>query len=211
MHRIFVEGREAIFIEFLLSIIFGENNIEKIKVINTGGWGKLDKLKNEFEKSTNEGYRNLIIFDADTPQNGGGFGVRQKEIEDICQRLGIIQTLFLFPNNSLDGDYELLLENIINKSNKSLLDCFEGYENCISQEKEFDGSYKYKTPIRKAKIYSYVDAFPKSNSKEEKFKRGNWFFEDNNIWNIDDNDFIQPLLNFLKENLDHLLPLKNEN
>ena len=71
-------------------------------------------------------------------------------------------------------------------------------KNCVSSIKNSDGSNRFKLPIRKAKIYSYVDAFPKSNKKEEKFKRGDWFFDDDQIWNIDNNDFIKPLFDFLK-------------
>jgi hypothetical protein len=198
MHRIFVEGRETAFIEFLLSKIHGDNHKDNFLVINTGGWQKLDRLQIEFAKSTDDGFKNLIIFDADSPENGGGFTTRSKAITGLCKKLNMVQELFLFPNNSLDGDFESLLENVINSSNKSIIDCFTAYENCVSSIKNSDGSNRFKLPIRKAKMYSYVDAFPKSNKKEEKFKRGDWFFDDDQIWNIDNNDFIKPLFEFLK-------------
>lgn len=201
MHRIFVEGRETAFIEFLLLKIYGENYKDKILVINTGGWQKLEILYNEFAKSTDEGSKNLIIFDADSGDNGGGFTIRYNAIQNLCKKLGIAKELFLFPNNSLDGDFETLLENVINLSNKPIIDCFLAYENCILQIKKEDGSNKFKLPIRKAKMYSYVDAFPKSNKNEEKFKKGDWFFNNEQIWMIDNNDFIRPLFEFIKNNI----------
>ncbi|KAA6327694.1 hypothetical protein EZS27_023344, partial [termite gut metagenome] len=58
---------------------------------------------------------NLIIFDADSIENEGGFTKRKQDIGDKMK--GLSYEIFLFPNNQGDGALECLPENIINKKN----------------------------------------------------------------------------------------------
>ncbi len=201
MNRIYVEGREKLFIESLLIKIYGKNYKETIIVIDAKGWQQLELLKQEFEKSINENGRNLIIFDSDSDINGGGFQKRKAEIQDICSKLGYSFKLFLFPNNSDDGDYETLLERLINEKHRILLNCFSEYEKCISTQTNQEGENMYVLPARKAKMYSYVDAFKKSRTKSQKFRNGDWFFDNNEYWTIENNSAIEPLIEFLKTNI----------
>lgn len=202
MNRIYVEGREKLFIESLLLKTFGKNYKESIIVIDAKGWQQLALLRQEFQKSADEKGSNLIIFDSDSDINGGGFQKRRSEIQDICTNLGYDYKLFLFPNNSDDGDYETLLEKVINEKHRVLLNCFSEYERCISTQRDKGGESLYVLPARKAKMYSYVDAFKKSRTKSQKFRNGDWFFEDNEYWNIENNTAVEPLIKFLKTNID---------
>ena len=185
MTTIFIESKhlktpEANFIKTYINQKFPD--FEDFEIIPLNGWQGLWKT-NKLIENIDLGNQNIIIFDADTPENNGGFQKRKKEIEAIKAEKNIEFELFLFPNNSNDGDFELLLENIINKEHQNLLDCFGKYEKCIDNSKS-NNPLKYKLPIRKAKIYSYVDAFPKSRKLNERFKSGDWFFENKTYWNL---------------------------
>lgn len=48
--------------------------------------------------------------------------------------------------------------------------CFEGYEKCVAGHVNPDGSLKYISPNRKAKIYAYIESFKKSRKETERFK-----------------------------------------
>ena len=89
----------------------------------------------------------------------------------------------------------------MNPKHRLLLECFSKYENCVSNNKDEQGNNIYVVPARKAKIYSYVDAFKKSRNKAQKFRDGDWFFDDVEYWTIDKNPEIEPLIEFLKANI----------
>lgn len=199
MIKIFLEGKDTIFIKFLCDEMFDKHTVESIKIDDAKGWTNIPSIANQLKDNTDSGGKNLLIFDADSIKNDGGFDKRKKEIEEFKKQLGVSFELFLFPDNKNDGDYEFLLETIINPEHKGLLDCFDKYETCISQYKSEDGEFRYKIPIRKSKIYSYIDAFPKSRKINERFKKGDWFFEDKEIW-IMTHEILTPLKDFLINN-----------
>ena len=66
--------------------------------------------------NTIQGGTNLILFDADTVLNSGGFDKRKAELEQKLKDLDINAKLFLFPNNKDDGDFESLLEELVQKN-----------------------------------------------------------------------------------------------
>ena len=186
--KIFIEdkGNEENFIKEFSSFVLGDiYKDHKIDIINVNGWTKLKFVKNLFEENTDQGGINIIIFDADdavkAPENGG-FELRMAAIQEIL--FGYSFELFLFPDNKSDGDFESLLEKIINQNHSILLTCFESYELCISSAINAQGEHIYKTPIRKSKLFSYIDAFPKSRKQSEKFKNGDWFFSNPEIWDL---------------------------
>lgn len=188
MVKIFVKGKEdKLFIEKYLEFLSKNNSLQKYIVENVGGWTKIRDLSQRFEENSDSGGTNLVVFDADTIAKGGGFQVRSQEINSIAVEYNISFELFLFPDNSSEGDFESLLESIINKNHRCLLDCFEGYENCLSREKDNKGNNRYNSPLRKSKIYSYVDAFPKSKRDKEKFKKGDYFFDKVEYWDMTSN------------------------
>jgi hypothetical protein len=203
MNRVYYEGKkgsiEENFIQTILKNNLSQGMFENTTLIGTGGWTNLNLVHQEFKKTLDEGGKNLIVFDADAPYNKGGFNIRKDEIDKICKGLGYNYHLFLFPNNKDDGNFETLLERLINPNHKILLDCFSQYENCISSSKNSKGENLYIVPAKKAKIYSYIQAFPKSNSQMENLKnKGNWDFDNNEYWYIDNNAQVSSLVKFFK-------------
>lgn len=201
---IFVEGTADIkfFQDFMLEH-YGLT-LEKGKIggiIDTQGKGGLAIKKNDFLKSSDLGYKNIVIFDADFPKNDGGFAKRQTTILTEKEELSLQFDLFLFPNNQDDGDLEVLLENIINPLNKEILDCWESYENCLENKKnphKEDG--KYTIPARKSKIYTYLETLLDDTTKaKELAKDPKRDFCNREHWHLHDlnNAYIQTLKSFL--------------
>jgi len=201
MHKIFVEGdniqdkADKHFIEIYLTHLFQDRWRTKLTVVGIGGYTELYKSKVEFEK-TEAGYKNYVIFDADISSKGGGFISRKKTLEEKGKELKIDFEIFLFPNNNSDGDIEFLFEQIINSDHKCLLDCFSGYESCVSQHKNAEGGLLYALPLRKSRIYAYIDAFPKSRREKEFVKDKNYFFDIPKYWDFE-NPYLEPLKSFL--------------
>ena len=200
MTRIFVEGRDADFIEKYLLSLMGEN-AGRWEIIQTNGYTNLALIDQQFKENSDNGGINLIIFDADFPETNGGFAARYEYIEEKIKELSISGEIFLFPNNKDDGDFELMLENVINEEHRCLLACFEGYENCIGRHCDEKGNPKYITPNRKAKIYAYVESFKKSRKEREKFKnKKEYFFNNPNYWNLN-SEYLNPLKEFLQKGI----------
>ncbi len=74
---------------------------------------------------------NLVIFDADD-----NFRKRETEILQRKKELGIDFKLFLFPNNHAPGDFETLLEKIAIEKHQQLFDCFEKYQECLTNKND---------------------------------------------------------------------------
>lgn len=195
MVRIFVEGKEdKFFIEFIIQLFFeGTSTIEE--VISTGGFTKIDKVRNKFLETTDSGGVNLVIFDADDEYNNGGFEVRRDFLTQKKRELSIEFESFLFPNNQGNGMLETLLLSIVNEDHQRVLDCFESYEECLSQYNENEGT-QYELPIIKSKVFAYLDVFPKSNRQKDLLKDGNLLFDQPSIWNFN-HDTLLPLREFL--------------
>lgn len=197
MLKIFVKGNEKRFIEDLIEVRLGKIKGVDFEVLRSGGWTKLDEIKPKIQEFNDLGHHVQIIFDADTPPEGGNENRRQL-IEQFRTENNLNFELFLFPENTSDGDFELLLEGGINDNHRRILDCFDDYEHCIGQ---FNSDQKvYNLPIRKSKIYAYVDTFPKSNKQSEKFKQGYFFYKNPEIWDLS-SEQINPLLDFIQKGI----------
>ena len=202
--RIFIETKtlqgkqtnEERFIWHIVELLNGD--LEKIKVSGTNGYTNLEQYQNQMQRNTALGGKNLVIFDADFPTTGGGFATRKEELLKEKQKLNVDFELFLFPNNNEDGTFEHLLEQLTVEEHKGLLECFEGYEMCINGHNKTE----YETPDQKAKMYTYVSTFKKTQSQTTAFKSGDWFFNRTDLWNFD-----AEYLNTLKEFLTAHLPL----
>jgi len=182
--RIFVEGDEAKFINDYLNYLYS-NNIPKIfDIINIGGWTKIPLNKNKFEYISDINGKNLVIFDADNDVI-----TRRLELEKFKEKCKITFETFLFPNNSENGNFENLLEQIINQKHKCVFECFENYETCLSKK----GTYTL--PNRKAKIFAYLEAL----NEETKPKLRN--YNNQHCWNFDSSK-LTSLKNFLKSYFD---------
>jgi hypothetical protein len=127
----------------------------------------------------------VVIVDADGKWNikGWTFQSEKQKIETLKKDLGVEFDLFLMPNNQEEGDFEMLLEAIINQDHRKIIDCHISFEDCIKENKD------YLTPNRKARIYSYITSFKRTQKENEDFKnKGNWFFENQEYWNFGANE-----------------------
>jgi hypothetical protein len=200
MIKIFVEGKgDKIFLKAYIEFLLKEGHLNatvSFEFIDLKGWTNIGTVNNTFIENSDFGGINLVILDADHPSNQGGYTKRLIDIEAIKSKNALIFDLFLFPNNETDGDFETLLEAIVNQKHNGLLKCFTAYEDCIAKHNLPDAKVIYNLPIRKSKIYSYIDAFPKSRSEKEKFKLGDYFFANPELWNLYSAS-LDPLKSFL--------------
>ena len=79
-------------------------------IITVGGKDKLFNTTNVNLMSVNtlEGGRNVVIFDADSKNNCGGYCIRSEEILTERSKMGLEFELFLMPNNKEDGSFDSL-------------------------------------------------------------------------------------------------------
>lgn len=189
---------EAYFVNTLIRHYYPNTKEGKdYQVIYADGKDNLSNLTPQLQSNTAIGGANVLIFDADTIQNGGGFSKRQKELFDKQIELGISFDLFLYPNNIEDGDIETLMERVARKDIHSrFFSCFEKYEMCISQEKNDQGIPKYMTPNRKGKLHTYINSMRLSNKEKRCLGKGDWLFNNSEYWDIEA-EAVQPLVSFL--------------
>ncbi len=151
---------------------------DSYEIIPLDGKDTLHLAKNQFLQNTAEGGRNLIVFDADSPENLGGYDIRKADLESQLKALNITAELFLWPNNDEDGDFETLLESIARKElHQKFFDCFSDYEACLGNE--------YQKPNRKGKLHTYVTSMKLSNRQRRTIGSGDWLFEDPTLWNLE--------------------------
>lgn len=164
------------------------------EILGIGGKDSLAQSASYIALAKAKGDVNLIIFDADTLENGGGFSNRKDKIIKAQQDNGLNVPFFLWPNNHDDGDFESLLLGMINQEHKGLLECYEGYEMCVSGKDPEEKSYN--RPNRKGAIHSYISTMKKTRAEKELFSKGYWLFDDSRFWNLDA-DAGKPLKEFL--------------
>ena len=209
MVQIFIESHnkkvpESEFISALLKHL-GISS-DKYQIMPTDGYTNLmdsaDAPNIELMRAnTDAGGKNLVVFDADYPENNGGFAKRQHELIEKAKNLGLEFELFLWPNNQSDGDVEVLMESIARKDlYPEFFECFGKYERCVSQRKNADGSCYYTTPNRKGKLHTYFQSLPISNTKKKKFGHNEWCWDDPKIWNLD-SESLNAIKEFLSSNL----------
>jgi hypothetical protein len=151
-------------------------------------WHGLNKFKNQILRGFDKGGI-LLILDADTPNhNEGGFNKRLAAITAWLEKVKVTAQVFLWPNNSNDGNLETLLQNIIVKEHEQIFVCFEKYEECLRA-----GEKGYVTPNEKAKVYAYAYALSEKGEEASDVKRN---YRNPNVWNLK-SDFLQPLNQFL--------------
>lgn len=166
---------------------------EDYEVIGTGGKDNLHKFQTILQENTFNGGTNLVIYDADSRFNGGGYSKRKIHYNTQKTTLEIEFDLFLWPNNHSDGDFESMLLQITQPKHKGLLDCFNQYAKRIRRISR--GKIKYKVPGKKGCIHSYISAMPMKRKEKELFTKGYWAFENEEYWNLD-SEYLQPLKEF---------------
>jgi hypothetical protein len=192
---IFIESdkettNEGHFVRHMAKLVYAGDSKE-IEIVGTGGYTNLDQFAVQMQRNTDNGIKNLVIFDADFPKEGG-FEKRKAELLSVKAEKGVDFELFLFPNNQDDGTFEHLLEHLATEEHKGLLECFEGYESCIRGR----NNPKYVSPDQKAKMYAYVSTQKKNSKETTEFKKGNWYFDRAGWWNLEV-DYLKPLQDFL--------------
>lgn len=207
MVNIFLEAKsnktpEACFVKALVKKHFPlAIDGQDYKFIYVNGKDNLPNVAPEMLTNTADGGVNLVIFDADTPENEGGFEPRQKQLLDKKAEMGISFDLFLYPSDGEDGDVEVLMERIARKDKHArFFSCFQKYEECISQAKDSDGKPCYKTPNRKGKLHTYINSMYLSNSQMRDLGSGQWLFDNIDYWDLN-SDALHPLISFLSKYL----------
>lgn len=198
MTNIYIESRdlktpEAIFLKTYLSHLGIDSSSYTIIPLN--GKDNLRNARNQFLQNTLEEGVNLIVFDADSPDNMGGYRDRKQQLKNLLQELEIEAEIFLFPNDSEDGDFESLLEGTARSDTfKRFFDCFHDYELCLGDE--------YVHPNRKAKMHTYITSMKLSNAQRKKLGSGFWLFEEEKYWDLKA-EILTPLKSFLKNHIIH--------
>lgn len=201
MNKIFIEtskenSNEAQFIQTVVNSLSKE-----CKLVYVGGYTNLPKHKNQFIENEANSEKSVVIFDADYRSTGGGFAARKEWLENQRNILNVQFKFFLFPNNHDDGIFETLLQRIVNPKYNCLLSCFEEYEQKITDFDKRLGGNVFETPDEKAKIYSYISAFKRTEDEKESFKnKHNWDFTNTKYWDLNSTK-LDPLKNFLQANL----------
>ena len=180
---------EAVFIKTLIENL--GYNISSNKVEFVDGYKNLVNVIPTIKARCAEGGKVVIIFDADSLGNNGGYETRKKEIEEVLGENNAQAELFLFPNNEEDGDFETLLEHLIQKEKHAqMLDCYADYETCLGND--------YVHPNLKGKIFTYISAMKMSSSKRRKLGNGEWMFDNAEYWSLE-SDYLKPLKAFLQQ------------
>ena len=179
--------------------------VDKYEIVPTSGYTNLMNPKMPYlenlRSNSDAGGINIVIFDADTDKNGGGFEKRRNELIKRRDELGRHFHLFLWPNNKDDGDVEVLIESIARKDlYPEFFECFSKYEHCMSKRKKENGDTFYTMPNRKGKLYTYFNALPISNTKKKQFGKGNWQWQNKDIWDFESST-LEPIKVFLKEHI----------
>lgn len=153
------------------------------------------------EQAQDEGDSVLVLVDADSPSKGWGYTKRYDDIEDKKTQLQLNFPLFIYPNNSDDGDVEVLMESLIRKDlHKDWWDCFEDYETCIQGAKDSENNQKYNLPNRKAKLHTYITSQQLNKKQRDKIGSGFWLFDDPKYWDLT-REALKPLLDFFDAHL----------
>lgn len=206
MTNIFIEtgsltSNEYNFVKMFIEQCSNKRIQDDYVLVRVGGKDKLEQNKSKFFDHQNDQEKNLVIFDADMPENGGGFEKRKKDLTDKLKSMGVQFELSLFPNDKDDGMFEHLLERIINPEHKHVLECFTCYEKCLEKYRQSDGSSFYQMPDQKAKMYAYISSFKRNNAAKEEIKnKGFWDFENPEYWNMQA-EYLKPLIAFLQKNV----------
>ncbi len=198
---LFVEGiADVKFLQDFVQYHFGQTLKEGQGIVKCTGNGGLAAQASTFTQFALQGLTNCIIFDADAEEQGTNFaGTKDriaKELASITETihaerpdLPVQFDIFLLPNNHDNGDLETLLERIINPENQPLLDCWNAYEQCILAQQERISSRTLSVPIRKSKIYSYMEILHGSSNKErEQAKEKNRDYTKPEDWLLNHNE-----------------------
>lgn len=205
MTKIFIEARnkntaEYHFIRAILNIFFPERDVDFIFMDGIGNLFK-EAIVNQISLAQENGEQVIVLADADTITKGYGYAKRKAEIDNGMAAHALSFSYFLYPDNQNDGDVEVLMEKAARHDlHSKFFDCFEDYEKCVSGVKDESGEQKYNVPNLKGKLHTYMSAQKLPGKLRKRFGLGDWLFDNNDYWNLDV-DALQPLKDFLDENI----------
>ena len=202
-YRIFVEGvADKRFIEQLIQHLFGIPVMGDCVIPTEGYTNLIAKSKttvyvNQMRRTTDDGGVNLVVFDADDDCEK-----RRNEIMDWKHEHKLDFELFLFPDNHSSGEFEDLLESIINPENQPVMDCWEKYEESLKNVNiPWREGVPLTIPAKKTKIYAYLEVLlGSSKSEKKKIKESNRDYCNINHWNLNATA-LTDLIVFFKEHL----------
>lgn len=198
MIKIFIEAQkrqtsEYHFMDDYVGGVFGVSK-EDYEILPTNGWTNIRNLSSALQLNTIQGFKNLIIFDADRPATGGGFKRRKKDILSILKEMKAEADLFLFPNNKDDGMFEDLLTNImVHENHERFFDCFRDYTSCLGDD--------YVHPNLKGEVFTYISSMKSlPNKVRRNLGSGDWQFTNKEYWNLDA-EYLLPLKEFIQNSI----------
>ena len=192
MLTVLTEGNDEFFIQKYLTHLGYKYDID-FETLSIGGWRKIPESKPKIMELIDSGNKVIIVFDADGDYNNGGFDIRSSELDQILKDNMLNLDFFLMPNNKDDGDFEDLLERIATDDRTGIFQCFDDYEKCV--ENLETNETKFKTPLKKSRIYAYIESFDESNNKKNKeSEKKTFFYDDSKYWNLNSDE-----LNKLKD------------
>ncbi|MFC4220210.1 DUF3226 domain-containing protein [Flagellimonas marina] len=193
----YVEGNDEKLIEALLEEKLNiDSSTFEIKKLG-GGMSSLLQVPQQIRENMDNGDKVTVILDADSPPHAGFTNVCQA-LEDFKNDENLEFEYFLLPNHHDDGNLEDLLEQMINVNHQALFNCFDAYVNCL----QVNNTGNFHLPVKKTKIYAYVDTLTPNNRKKY-LKKGDYQFKDVHYWNLN-SDSINGLVNFLENQIEDL-------
>ena len=168
-----------------------------VKISVVGGYTALtEKLRVKIKEYVDSEYKIIVIQDADSPkiENGGAFE-RSKYLDQVKKEVGVKFDSFLFPNNSDDGDLEVLLLAIANhKKIGPALDCYKDYAGCVER---IGVDQKHVSELLEDKnlVFCYFRTYYGIKNAKENNRLYSLEY-----WNLND-EYLEPLSNFFKEKI----------
>jgi hypothetical protein len=204
--KIYVEGNnDLVFFGTYLQEVFGfvadDNPMDRIhkftkestivELIKLDGYTTLNipDIQEDIQYALEDGIKVLVIIDADTSTNDGGFEVRKTQVEAI--QASVPFEYFLVPNGELDGDLETVLQNILLDEYQAALKCFIAQNQCLEEVNKHIKGVKFKLASEKGVLDSFLSRL--KNKGDDKFK-------DPTIWNLN-HPYLEPLKTFLETHL----------
>jgi hypothetical protein len=199
MFCLFIEGKENSNESHFFNTLIKKIGLSELhnNTISLGGFTGIPTQKNQFLINRDSDIKNIVVLDADSPENGGGLIQRKAQIERMLISIDTECSIFLMPNNNIDGDFETLLEYCIPEKHQTLYNCFESYNTCVLNLP--NTGIPYRLPNRKAKLYAYLTSFSWSRTEFEAIKKNNWKFENPELWNLE-TPKLDSLKQFFQEN-----------
>ena len=205
LHKIFVEGETdqnfiAKILELRFGITFPHSGAElNTSIVSCDGWTKLSNkiiLRDDFRRRNNG--KNLIIIDADSKNNDGGYAKRHNQLQAIAQELGVKFDIFLFPDNQSEGVLEDFYCSCFRPEMKFFDKCWQSMLGCFEQQNT--DKVTLTPPTVYDKVFSYVDIFQAHRVGDYKNSKGKRNYFDSGLWEFDfnNNNNLKSLILFIE-------------